>query len=296
MKNAMMYYYGLEPSEIHQTGKQYRFSIKEDVYLLLPYERESRELKDIYMLSEQLRLLGIPMHIIVLNQEKKLSTEINHTEYVLLQLKIQKKDKICLGEILSFSKITHALTNYKSLYRTDWNQLWSEKIDYFAYQVSQFGKKFPLIRESFSYFCGFAENAIAYTNLMQKKNISVSHKRIHKNMSVLELYNPLTLVIDYQVRDVSEYFKDKFFNGYLSFEEIIYYLTYYLPKEEYDTFYTRMLFPSFYFDLYEDVIEKKVPEKELLHIIRKMAAYEKLLKDIYLYMSDSVSIMKPEWI
>lgn len=291
-----MYYYGLEPTEIHQTGKQYRFSIGEDMYWLVPYEREEKELKDIYGLTEQLQAVGLPMHTIIFNQDKQMLTQINHLPYILLRITIQKKDKICLGEILSFSKMTHSLSSYKTLYRNDWNTLWSEKIDYFAYQVSQFGKKFPLIRESFSYFCGLAENAIAYTNMMQKRTVSVCHKRISKNMSGLELYNPLTLILDYQVRDASEYFKDKFFNGYLSFEEIVYYLDYHLPKEEYDTFYTRMLFPSFYFDLYEDVIEKKVPEKELLHIIRKMPSYEQLLKEIYQYMSQSTALMKPDWL
>ncbi|MDD3341329.1 MAG: hypothetical protein PHN72_03995 [Bacilli bacterium] len=296
MKNAIMYYYGLEPIDIHQTGKQYRFMVGEDTYLLLPYDRDIKELKDIHTISEQLRVMGLPMHMLVSNREQQLFTTINQELYVLLQITAEKKDKICLGEILSFSKVIMDLTPYKSLYRNDWNTLWSTKIDYFAYQVSQFGKKFPVIRESFSYFCGLAENAIAYTNMMQKKTLCVAHKRIHKNMMQIELYNPLTLIVDYKVRDATEYFKDKFFYGYLSFEEVSYYLSYHLDKEEYDTFYTRMLFPSFYFDLYEDVIEKKAPEKELLRIIHKMTEYEQFLKDIHSYMSNTVTIIKPEWL
>lgn len=36
--------------------------------------------------------------------------------------------------------------------------MWVQKIDYFEYQVSQMGKKYPVIRESSIYYVGLAES------------------------------------------------------------------------------------------------------------------------------------------
>ena len=48
------------------------------------------------------------------------------------------------------------------LYRNSWASLWSAKLDYFEYQVSELGKDKPLILDSFSYYLGLGENAISY--------------------------------------------------------------------------------------------------------------------------------------
>ena len=46
--------------------------------------------------------------------------------------------------------------------------MWIRKIDYFEYQISQFGKKYPIIRESFNYYVGLAENGISLLNKAMK--------------------------------------------------------------------------------------------------------------------------------
>lgn len=291
-----MYYYGLEPTDIRQTGKQYRFIAGEQTYILMPYTRGKKEIEDLYTLCGELIARGLSFHQITQNNGGELLTNINNMMYILLKVTVNGKEKVCLGELLLFSNTTTDVSRYKSLFRDNWHDLWSEKVDYFEYQLSQFGKKFPVIRESFGYFSGLAENAIAYSNLLSEENLSVAHRRIHKNMSKAELYNPLNIIIDRKVRDVSEYFKDKFFHGYLPFEEVEYYMTYVIGEKQYETFYARMLFPSFYFDIYEDVLEKKVPEKDLLRVVHKTDEYEVLLYKIYTFMSQKIYITKPEWI
>ena len=63
-----------------------------------------------------------------------------------------------------------------------------------------------------------AENAILYaknTNIELKPVLSdyltISHKRITNQTTLFDLYNPLELIIDLNVRDVAEYIKFKFF-------------------------------------------------------------------------------------
>ena len=51
--------------------------------------------------------------------------------------------------------------------------------------------------------------------------VSVSHKRIGKNSTLYDLYNPLNLIIDYKARDAAEYFKDLFIQKENIFEEVM---------------------------------------------------------------------------
>lgn len=297
MKNAIMYYYQLNPTKIHQTGKNYYFVENETTYLLLNCVRPFEQLEEIYGISEMLYQMNFPVHRIIKNMQDKLFIEFNDNIYVLLEVRERTKETISLGDILSFQKIPLQLSSYKYLYRKKWDVLWSSKIDYFEYQVNQFGKKYPIIRESFSYFCGLAENAISYAHLFEpEENVTLAHQRIKKNMTLTDLYNPLSFVIDDRTRDITEYFKDKFFNGYLSIEEVKYYLEYRIQPNEFVRFYTRMLYPSFYFDVYEEIMRENKNETLLLPYIHKATAYEGFLFDIWIIMNEYTYVPKPEWI
>lgn len=297
MKNVIMYYYNLIPSSIHQTEKNYSFTLKEDMYYFLPSTRPLSEIKEIYEICVSLLQMGYPVYEMIKNEQNQFYTDINGETYILLKTKKTEKEILCLGEVLSFLKISLPFSSYKSLHRQRWDVLWASKIDYFEYQVNQFGKKYPIIRESFSYFCGLAENAISYVHMLtESTRLVLAHKRTGCQMCLWELYNPLTFIVDDYTRDAAEYFKDKFFYGNLTFSELEYYLEYVLSKQEYARFYGRLLYPSYYFDVYEDVIAGKRKEAELLKIIHKIGAYENLLYDIFAFMNEKVYVPKPEWI
>lgn len=296
MKNVVMYFYDLEPKDIHQTGKTYRFMVGDKTYLFFPSYRSVKEVEQLDSLCMFLSYFSFPLHTIVLNKQGKKLTFYQDENYILLELIGDYQDPISFMDILSFQDTVIETNSYPSLLRNDWYTLWTQKIDYFEYQVNQFGKKHPIIRESFSYFCGLAENAIQYTRLMQDDHLCLSHHRMKRNMKKLEFYNPLNIIVDYKVRDIAEYFKDQFFYGYLPFEEVEYVLEYQLKEKEYISFYTRMLFPSFYFDIYEDILANQKNEKELLPIIHKTEQYEQLLRQIYAYIARKVHFLKPDWL
>ena len=129
------------------------------------------------------------------------------------------------------------------------------------------------------------------------KNLSVSHKRIKKNTTLFDLYNPLNFILDVEVRDACEYFKEMFKNDTDPFEEIKTYIeNSNLTKDDIKLFYIRMYYPSFYFDKYEDIIENDDNEEELLDIIEKTDEYERLLNKIYYFLINYSELPFVEWI
>ena len=291
MKNALNYYYGLDIEIIHQKEKKYYFQINNASYLFLPYDNVE-EISDIYQLNIFLKQ-SIPVHEIILNNNNSILTNINGDNYILLKMLVPKAN-IGINDIINVNNINIPVIKNK-LRREDWYNLWIKKIDYFEYQVSQMGKKYPIIRQSFNYYIGLAENAIIVVKNSNSNNLNLglSHRRIDNTS--FELYNPLNLVIDLRIRDVCEYFKYCFFNDIDIKNELDLFLTYNkLNRDEGRYFLARMLFPTYYFDLYEKIINDEIDEQELNKVILKSDKYEKFLRHIYLYFkSNDLNI---EWL
>lgn len=299
MKNAISYYYNLYPNDIHQTGNNYLFFVNNKYYVLTIYNRNIEELEDIYNLSNEMLKNGIYTHQILPNKDNNILTMINNNYYILMQLYDEMKNNVKLEEVIIFSNLTTYIEKNKKLRRDDWGILWSNKIDYFEYQVNQFGKKYPIIRESFSYFVGLTENGISLYNALKKdeNNIVVSHVRINPNSTYYDLYNPLNFVLDYPVRDISEYLKTKFINGEDIFKDLKFYLSYYhLSSYEMIMLFIRMMYPSFYFDKYEEIMAGKAKEEELYDIIEKIDDYQLLLKNLYIYLSYYTNMPDIDWL
>ena len=61
-------------------------------------------------------------------------------------------------------------------------------------------------------------------------------------------------------------------------------------------FLSRMFYPTFYFDIYENVLQGKEKEKSLLKVISRINEYEYLLKQIYLYLRSIMNVPEIEWL
>ena len=284
MKNTINYYYNLNINTIQKKEKNYYFKVDNKNYLLLKCSN-IEELDDIYRLNMYLSQI-LPVHRIVLNVNNEVITKINDSNYLLLEL-FSNNNKINLNNIIELSNIRIPFSVDK-LRRNDWYNLWIKKIDYFEYQLSQIGKKYPLIRESFNYYIGLAENAIILVNNIDFNNIplGLSHRRI-TNMS-FNLYNPLNIVIDARIRDVCEYFKFCFFNNIDISMELELFLSYNsFNIDEAKLFLARMFFPTYYFDLYEKIIDNEIDESEIKKVIIKADNYEKILKQVYYHFKNN---------
>lgn len=302
MKNAIKYYYNFEPIDIHFLNNGYFFSLANQFYVLYICYLEEKDIQKIYDLQKKLLENNIYVHQIILNRDRNIFTMIDGKKYILMEMYNEMNNKINEDMVVLFNEETsYIFTDDRS--QISWKKLWEQKIDYFEYQVNQFGKKFAKIRQSFSYFVGMTELGISLlTNFNSNAKLSISHRRINKDSTTFDLYNPFNFIIDYKIRDICEYFKYSFIKGEDVFEKILKYFSISnLTLEEIYLFFTRMLFPSFYFDYYEEIMNKyfneNIIDESTLNNIDKIAiAYEKLLKKIYLFVKGYISIPKIDWL
>ena len=292
MKNILNYFYNIYAENIRLNGDNYYFNYKNESYVFYLYNDNYKELEKIYEIYTQMLKRGIYSHQIILNKDNQISTIYNQKQYVLLKISIKPNTKITINDILYFGNITEG---YKNI--INWKNLWSSKIDYFEYQMLHFGKKYQLIRNSFSYYAGIVENGIILLN--EKKDVisSISHKRILNNETILEFYNPLNYIIDIKVRDAAEYFKNKLLTDKNVFEDIKNYLSISkLNENEVYYLFVRMFYPSFYFDCYEKVINGILDEYKIKEVIEITPYYENLLKGLYQYLKKYIQIPEIEWL
>ena len=186
----------------------------------------------------------------------------------------------------------------------NWSKLWEAKVDYFEYQIIHIARKYKMLYKTLDYYIGLAENAISYVKEIEHQangNIfaptTISHKRVNTNYTLFDLYNPINFVVDYKIRDISEYIKMSFFENKNIWKEIKYiFSTYQFSQYSLKLLYARLLYPSYYFDIYDEIIEKDLDEKIIFNIIEKSEEYEDFLYKMYNFINYYVSIPQIKWI
>jgi len=303
MKNNIMYYYNLNIDNIYQKNNYYYFNINNERYELVVYNRDIKEQQAIYELNIKMIMANILVHEIVLNKDKYVVTIINNIPYILYKVYINKEKKLNLSELTYMSK--YSFTYDEILKRDNWNLLWAKKIDYLEYQINQKGKKFPLLVDSFAYFVGLAENAISYVQntsievQKEKTDIRViSHRKIKECDLSNCIYNPLNIVIDHKSRDLAEYIKLSFLQNNINiFNELeIYFSNNYFSLYGIRMLYARIIYPSFYFEMYEEIILNIRKESDILNITSRIFEYEIYLREIYFYLKRFYNIPEVEWL
>lgn len=295
MKNIIEYYYNLQLVELQEKQNNYTFKVKNNNYILKEYNNNLDNINDIYTLNKYINNY-YPIDKIILNKYNAPLTKVNNTYYILIKANERKELKLSIISNLSNIK----LPEIKSLERNNWEVLWSNMIDYYESQIGQNEKKYPLIRESFDYFIGLGENAISYL-VNTKKEVQKEtndNKVLSHNSLYNSLYDPLNIIIDHKSRDVAEYIKISFFknnkNIFKELDEYFFYNRYSLYGIR--VLYARIIYPSFYFKLYDEIFREKKEEKELNKIINRINEYEIYLKDIYLYLNKYYNIPNIEWL
>lgn len=298
MDTYINYYYELYPDNINKIDEKYFFVINSEKYYLVPYTRFLEELDTLVKLNIEMIARNSLVHEIVRNKDGKYVIPVDNYYYALLRVYVNENKRVELSDIIYMSNNNDGILNNDIISRTNWSRLWEIKIDYFEYHVGHLIKKYPFIYKTVDYYIGLAENAISYFKNVERKGaitspISVSHKRIGYNSTLFDLYNPFNLIIDYKVRDIGEYIKDSFFNDQDVYSVLNEMLKYYLfENETLELLYSRLLFPSYYFDLYEDILDKDLNENLIYSLLKKSSKYEEFLK----YYSKYFPITKIEWI
>lgn len=298
MKNIIEFYYNIRIDTIHNKDDYYTFDINNQSFIFKPYYRDESIANSCYRLNNMLSEL-VPLNNIIPNKYNNPITIIENTSYILIQNR--NKNPITLPAISNMSNTIVPNIDYvKNLERNNWETLWENKIDYYEIQINENSKKYPLIRESFDYFVGMGENAITYlvnTKLETKPSIHDSKVPSH-NSIYNSLYDPSNIILDHKARDVAEYIKYSFWNNNKNiFKELDEYFTYnYYSVYGIRVLFSRILYPSFYFDLYDQIIIGKKEEKELNIILSRINEYEYYLYNIYTYLSKFYNIPEINYI
>ena len=303
MKDTINYYYNLNPDKINKIFNYYYFYINNELYYFVEYNRKYEDRFIIYDFNQEMIRNNILVNEIIDNRNNNVVTINNSIPYILMRIVVNINKSISLSEI---NYLASKNIHYDDkLMRGNWGYLWMNKIDYLEYFTDHNYKKYPLVVDSFNYFVGMAENAISYVNYVVnniKPDYSdygvISHDVISINDTVYCLYNPLNIIIDHKARDVSEYIKNSFFNdNFKIFDELDEYFKY-----NYFSFYgislilARVMYPSFYFDLYDQIINGRINESEILKITSRTNEYEEYLRDVFNYFKKFYQVKEINWI
>lgn len=295
MKNVILFNYNLNAQELMVVeGENYSFYIDYDKFYMVKVERPKEDIEEIKKIIET---YPKDFHKVVINRFSTIYTSFEGSEYILLKLNGPEHGELNLNDILSMQKMYEAKST--SLNRTNWGKLWGDKVDYLEYQVSELATPHKIISGSFSYYVGLAENAIEYFNLLDASGAKtyVSRRRLKSPEYMCDYINPLELVVDYRVRDIAGYLKAEFFDGGEVLKEIdIMVDKDFLTPLEYNLLFCRLLYPSYYFDVMQRILEGGRDENDLLYYIERVYDYEKFLNEVYRRFSKKSSMIKIEWL
>ncbi|MBQ8892694.1 MAG: hypothetical protein IJ068_07530 [Bacilli bacterium] len=296
MKDLLNYYYYLYPDKIGMSSNNYYFEFKNHSFIFNLYNGNLNEIKDIYNLNNYMQFNNYKINRIILNKDFEILTKKDNKYYILIELIINDKSKINLKDIIEFNKVK---LNINLLNRTNWINMWKNKVDNIEYTINHVKNKYQVLYNASAYYIGLTENAISYLKYLgvSNTNIGICHKRININNNLIEFYNPINLVIDYKVRDLAEYYKSLFFNKNIDIIDIVNSIKLINMSDiDYIYFYVRMLYPSYFFDMYDKILNGNEKEEKLSLITNKQGDYEYLLYEIWKILKSKINVIGIEWI
>lgn len=293
MKDMIKFYYNLDGEIVDDNQECFLFLCEDTYYYFMKYNRTQEELNDILQVVQEMKNKYIKSDEIIPNINGTYITN----GYVLVKITYFLNDDLTIKDIMRYNRQLVLSTRYVN----NWGNLWKEKIDYLEYQIRELGKDKKILIHSFSYFVGMAENALLMISKIertypQNSTLVLSRVRVGYPAYTKDYFNPTQYIFDNRMRDIAGYLKSKFFAGEDIMEDLNYVFQESYTPYEYNMFYARMFYPSYYFDLYEDIILNKKEEKELYAMLNKIDDYEYFLKDLYFYLSKYCQIEQVEWI
>lgn len=301
MKEAIKYYYNVYPKEISELDNGYYFFYNDFKYYFVKYNGDVSGIDLLVKMSNDLYNKNILVDTFILSRMNSFFVNVDEDVYVMLRVNSVENDIYSLKDIVYFNNLL--ISDNKKL-ESNWSTLWMKKIDDFEISISEINNEYPLIQESSSYYIGLAENAITYFNdTLQEEDISsIKINLNHKRVGVNKVYsgyinNPLTFTFDYEVRDVCEYIKYKFFFDNIDYDEVSdLILDGGFSRASLRLLYSRLLYPSYYLDAVKEIFINDMSEDVLIKFIDKISLYEKFLVYVYNLINKKFSIPMIPWI
>ena len=290
MKNLIGYYYNLFVNEFKKKDSCFSFNIDGKNYEFIPFYGNVQNLYKNYLI---LKNNNKYCHEIILNKDNSILTFYKEIPYLLI------KKNLCIDKYVEINEIINYDVIINDKYNLDWKNLWKQKIDYYEYQISQISFKYPILKNSFNYYIGLTECAISLLNYVKKSDVNcyICHRRITYKEKLCDFFNPTEIIIDSRTRDIAEFIKINYINNNMNIENVYKILeNFNFNLSESILFLSRLIYPSYYFDLYDQIITEKISEEKIYSIIKKNTAYEVFLKKIYIYLKRVYAIPEIEWL
>ena len=290
MKNVIYTYYNILLDEIKRDGNNYYFYYNGDLYLFYLVENNTELVKKIYSYIIQ---NNIECYEIINNKDNDLFTMLDNKIYSLLKLKGILKYEVKIDEFKFFAVKENP---------NDWGKLWSSRLDYYEVQIREHGFDYQTVLNSYGLFSGLANNAILYYNLSLKKFsdeiiIGIVHNRMKYPMYLIDYNNPLNFIIDYNIRDVAEYIKAYYMTDEYDENNVIMLLDRLeLNNLMFNLLYSRLLYPTFYFDIFDKIILEDGKDNDVICVINKLDKYLDLLNHIYIRYKDKYNMFYINWL
>lgn len=300
MKNIINYFYDIYPDKIYEKNGVIYFFVDEVKYYFVEFRRNIEDLNFLVEITNHLYMSGTKIHTFVENKSNAYFVTYNKENYVLLKVNCEETEEIDLFDIIKFNNLV-STTKGNILSKNDWSARWSAQVDSYEKQIGEYNTEYKSLVSHFDYYVGLAENAIAYLNNIEEKEenkiVNLSHKKIYLPLNEGMLYNPLNLLFDSFVRDIAEYIKINFFAGKLNMDEVDKVInSYNLSLADAKLLYARLLYPTYYFDLFDKVIEGVKKESEFLKMAERSDEYEYFLYDFYQILKKGYNLEEIEWV
>ena len=299
MNNGLIYYYNLKLQEVYPRNEDFIIFTSDDkIFLLKRFNKDLININEVSQVIKKYNIEKSNYYSLVNNRFNNIISQIEEKDYVLLVV------KGILSEIIDIKTINSNLYSNRgkeSAITNDWGSLWQKRVDYIEYQIGQLGKNKKEVINSFGFFSGLAENAISFINInkVNYKNckVSLTHRRILYPNIGIDYYNILYLKSDYEVRDMAEYIKSKIIiddNLDRDLDFIINNCGY--NVDDLKLFMARLMFPSKYFDLVEEILVSDKDESIIEKYVENIDTYTNMLCDAYLEISKKNTLIIPEWL
>lgn len=280
MNNAILYFFGINALDLEKINNNYYFKYKGNNYVVYLYDRDPNEAVEIYYLNLEMINNGLFGYEIVLTKNSEVLFMFEDRYYSLMKIPNFKNRLITYRDIINFNYKPNIKIKY--LDKSNWNSSWSNKIDFIEYQFNEIRNKYKIIDDSINYFIGIWENGISYfnDNYNYSKEKYVSHKRISTDMDLLSFLNPFNFVLDYKERDIGDYLKSYAYSKNYSLNNIDNFIRIF-DIQSIVLIISRLLFPSYYFDLYEDIVLGNISEDNINLILDKKDNVLKIIAYIF---------------
>lgn len=291
MKNVIYTYYNILVYEINRDKNNYFFYYNNDLFLFYLVENSMDIVAEIY---DFYRNNNIECYEIINNRDNNLFTIVDDKNYSLLKIKGILKYEVKF-EDMKFYPIKKEPNN--------WAKLWSDRLDYYEIQLRELGFNYQTVLNSYGMFSGLAENAILYFNMSIKKFnndgriVGIVHNRMKYPCYLIDYNNPLNFLIDYNIRDVAEYIKSYVMSSDFEKDNILILLDKLnVNNLMFNLLYSRLLYPTFYFDVFDKIILEDGFDNDIVPILDRVDEYFDMLRSIYYKYRGKYQMFNVEWL